>query len=738
MTRITRTLFAAVLVGAIPFVQGQDNDAVELDAVTVKAFERDYVESDSTTGLGIAADSKDIPLSFLSIPIDILEDQQVNNVEDALRNVSGVTKFKQGNGGEEKFSIRGFDASQSIYKDGARVNNRFNATNIATTETANIERYDVLKGPAAILYGAGEPGGVINYVTKKPFFAKYSSVEVMAGSYDYYRVEVDHNAPINDSLAFRVVASYQDSEANRAHTFRERLLVAPSLAWQITESTDLVLQYEYITDDYTQDRGQILDGDAISGFFYSDRLNDGLFFGIPDYNDQTNSDFNRYAAILTHRFNPNSKLTVNASSTRVEKTLFDTNALPTIFLPFFGIPPVAGPPRVVLENGDVYVSPRGQGGDGESDSINIRHELNWEQSTSVSHQFLFGLSYEQIFNDTLAFGTNTPFVLYNINTLTYSGIPDGGVQPTASAPSSQTDEEQETYIVQDLISLGEHWTALVGASYSSHDNKIADVTNNEFSPRLGLVYQPQDNLSYYASWSNGFVPTTATGFNPATGNGIGGTPINPETSEQFEVGVKVGLLQDTLQLTASIFDVAKQDIAFVDPAASALPPAEQWSINAGETRTRGLDLQIVGEVNEAIRIIAGYAYLDNELVNVAPEFTGREGNTLPGIPEHSFNIWGVYEFQEGPAEGLGFGLGLFSQTDIFASTENRAEYGGFAQIDAAVYYKKDNWKAQLNIKNLNDEEYNLAQAGNTDDAFAAIRVGTNPPLQATGSVSFEF
>lgn len=174
------------------------------------------------------------PLTTVSIPIDILEDQQVNNVEDALRNVAGVTKFKQGNGGEEKFSIRGFDASQSLYKDGARINNVFNATNIATTETANIERYDILKGPASILYGQGEPGGVINYVTKKPKFTEYRAAEMIAGSDDYYRVEADFTGPLSDTFAYRLILSSEDSGSHRDFTFRDRQLVAPSLTWKLT------------------------------------------------------------------------------------------------------------------------------------------------------------------------------------------------------------------------------------------------------------------------------------------------------------------------------------------------------------------------------------------------------------------------------------------------------------------------------------------------------------------------
>ncbi|QTD56807.1 TonB-dependent siderophore receptor [Parasphingorhabdus cellanae] len=149
--------------------QSSDAAVAEDSTIVVTAFKRDYLANeDQSIALGIDLSQLETPAAVSVISEDILKDQQVNNVDDALRNVAGVTKFKTGNGGEEKFSIRGFDASQSIYKDGARINNALNASNIPSTETANLQRIEILKGPSALLYGQGQPGGIINYVTKRP------------------------------------------------------------------------------------------------------------------------------------------------------------------------------------------------------------------------------------------------------------------------------------------------------------------------------------------------------------------------------------------------------------------------------------------------------------------------------------------------------------------------------------------------------------------------------------------
>jgi outer membrane receptor protein involved in Fe transport len=471
----------------------------------------------------------------------------------------------------------------------------------------------------------------------------------------------------------------------------------------------------------------VLDGDNTSGFFYSSRLNTRQFFGVPGWNEMTESDYYRVAALVDHRFNEDSAISLRASSTRVDKTLFDSS------------PRNGANGRVVAANGDVQIRPLLQTGEGESDTVVAEYKLNLQTGSlfeqPVEHKLLFRADFERIYNEATS-ASAVSNVVYNVETDTYT-FPAGGI--VLGAPSSfGTDALQYGFVAQDLVSLGEQWHVLGGLRYSRFDNRLADVQSDDLSPRTGLVYRPRRNLSFYGSWARGFVPTTATGFNPATGNGIGGAPLDPEQTEQFELGARYSLFEDGLILNAAIFDLRKKDIAVTDPASGALPANEQWSANLGETRTRGFEFQAVGRVTSAFRLIAGYAYLDNELLVVDPAFAGQEGNRLPGIPEHSGSLWGVYEFQDGPLRGLGLGLGAFAQTDIFASTENRAEYGGWVQLDAMAYYKRDRWKFQVNVRNFTDREYNLAQALTTTDSFAAIRVGTSSPLLVNGSISYEF
>lgn len=232
-------------------------EASRLEEVVVTAHHRDYRIDSADSAIGIDLKLLETPAAVSVITEDLLKDQQVNNVDDALRNVAGVTKFKTGNGGEEKFSIRGFDASQSIYKDGARINNPLNASNIPSTETANIERIEVLKGPSALLYGQGEPGGIINYFTKRPELSRGANIEVLYGSDSFKKAEFDATGALDDNERFagRMVGAYEDTDSFRNEVFRKRLLLNPSLAWLPDERSKVVIGYEYIDDEYTQDRG---------------------------------------------------------------------------------------------------------------------------------------------------------------------------------------------------------------------------------------------------------------------------------------------------------------------------------------------------------------------------------------------------------------------------------------------------------------------------------------------------
>jgi outer membrane receptor protein involved in Fe transport len=244
---------------------------------------------------------------------------------------------------------------------------------------------------------------------------------------------------------------------------------------------------------------------------------------------------------------------------------------------------------------------------------------------------------------------------------------------------------------------------------------------------LGYIYKALPQLSWYANAATGFFPSGATG--------QFGNFLPPEKMRQLEVGFKADLLGQDLLLTGAVFDIQQRDQAVTDPASIALPPDQQWQLNIGKTRTRGMEVQAIGRIAKQWRVIAGYAYLDAKLIDDGPDLF-NDGNRLGGIPKHSLNLWAVYEFG-GALQGLGVGGGVFAQSRVPIGFENRSFYAGWAQADLAAYYKTGKWKAQLNVKNVFDREYLLTQALSFE-SLAAIRVGTATPRSLTFSLAREF
>lgn len=704
----------AALVMAMPVVAQDTGEAgAEAGEIIVTAFDRAYRIDETATAIGLSASVLDTPLSVTVIPSDLLEDQQINNVEEALRNVAGVTRFKQGNGGEEKFSIRGFDASQNLFIDGARLNNAFNATNISSTETANIERYEVLKGPSAILFGQGLPGGIINYVTKKPDFEAGlgGTAEAIGGSYNYYRGELDINAPLNDWAGFRGVASYQDSEGFRDFDFRRRTLLYPAIGLRFGDRTRFNIAYSYIRDKYTQDRGQVLQLQPDGSFAYPSVLRKSMFLGIPGFNDRTNSTYQRISFNLEHRFSDRWRVELIGAGTDVEKELFDGSA------------------TRVRGDGKIEIFAGLQGGEAQTRYLRLNNEVSFGDPARMEHRILVSAALDIAKNDPLfADVRGSGLVIFDPATRTYDGLDgDFSLDPVTIDTSFRARTRDLRISGQDLITIDDRFIILAGLGYSRFKDRISSDVETSTDPRLGLIFKPQPSVSIYASY--------ATGFNPNFGAlDRDGNTLPGESLRQWEAGVKAEFGKNLL-LTGAVFDIVQRGQAVTDPSTINLPPADQFSAALGKTRTRGLDLQAVGKVGENLRIIAGYAYLDSELVDDGDDLA-NDGNRLGGIPKHSGSLFAVYEFG-GRLEGLALGGGIFAQSRVPIGFENVSFFEGWAQLDATVNYKFDKWKLQLNVKNLTNADYLLTQAL-AFEALAARRVGASTPRAVLFSLARAF
>ncbi|MGB6298769.1 MAG: TonB-dependent siderophore receptor [Rivularia sp. (in: cyanobacteria)] len=670
----------------------QQDDTIEL---VVTGERSGYRVPNSSTATKTDTPLRDIPQSIQVIPRQVLEDRNVRELRDAIETAGGVTST----GGRsssvfgENFQIRGFQVSDSIFRDGIP------STSLGVLTTSDIESVEILKGPASVLFGSGEPGGVINLVSKKPLFEPFSSTSFTVGSFDTYGWAIDVSSPLNDSktVRYRLNASYDDYGSFRDFVDGDRLSISPTVTWDISPDTSLNVYAKYVTERETVDEGLPETSDGVVDIPRDRFLNE-------DFGEFEQEQFN-VGYTLNHKFN---------EDWSVRHALQYLEYEPSRFYPFF----------------DTFDEATGDLSRVEyaTDETYRRFFTNADvigkfKTGSIQHKLLFGVEYRRNTQDP-SFQFSEPYPSINVFNPVYTR------RTYEIAPDFFRDDKitQIAVYLQDQIDLLPNLKVLAGIRYDSAEQfrtvrnlgeprEEFEQTDSSWSPRFGIVYQPIKLLSLYASYTRSFNPS----FGASRNNG---EPFEPETGQQFEVGAKADLT-DKLSLTLAAFDIRKQNISTTDPDNIA------FSIQTGEQTSRGFELNLGGEISPGWKITAAYTYLD---AFVTEDNTDIEGNRLAKVPENQFSLWTTYEIQKGNLAGLGFGLGLFYVGERQRDLDNTYELPSYFRTDTALFYKKDNWRAQLNIENLFDINY--FRSAN----YSFVGGGVNPgkPLAVTASFAIDF
>jgi iron complex outermembrane receptor protein len=677
----------------------------EIEVIATGEGEESYYVPDASTATRTDTPLRDIPQSIQVVPQQVLKDQQVIQLREAVRNVSGVIEGSNFGNSGDAFLIRGFQIN-NILLDGIELGTFNLGLNSSFREIANIERVEVLKGPASVLYGTLEPGGIINVVTEQPLPFPFYEVELQAGNFGLLRPSIDLSGPLNSdrTVLYRLNAVYQNADDFRNFDQGiERFFVAPVLSWAITDNTDLTLNFEYLYDERPFDRGLAAIGDGIADIPF-DRI-----LGEPD-------DINireQYVAgyRLDHRFSENWELLnvfryiSTERKTRAFQNRGDLNE----------------------ETGDLARSIDDQVGN--FDSYALQTNLNGEFSTgSIKHQLLLGVDFSRETNDFDNRSALEPSII-NI------------FDPVYRAPRPSRDElrnENQALFggtvqslglyLQDQITLADNLKLLVGGRFDIVDQdsfftfvSAGDATettdwqqDEAFSPRIGIVYQPIEPLSLYASFSRSFAPNFGTT--------VEGEILEPTRGTQYEVGVRGEFLEDRLTTNLAAYHLTKTNIAATDPN------NPDFSIATGEQRSQGIELDVIGEIIPGWNLIASYAYTDAEVTE--DEGSPLEGNRLAGVPKHTASLWSTYEIQSGDLQGLGLGLGLFFVGER-QDFDNSFSVPSYLRTDASLFYRRDNWRAGINIRNLFDIDY-IEQVDNRE------RITPGAPFSIVGSVSVTF
>lgn len=674
------------------------------EEIVVTGEGESYRVPNATTATRTDAPIRNIPQSIQVIPRQILRDQAGTQISDALRNVSSLTNINIPGSFGDSGTSRGFFSGRNYFING--INSPFAGQNI-DLETFNLEQIEVLKGPGSVLYGRGEPGAVINVVTKQPLPDPNYQIGFEIGNFNYYRPTLDLSGPLNaDKTArYRLNLLYQNTGSFVDFLNFETFAVAPVLSFDLGKNTKLTLEGQYFRYNETP----YFTGLPASGTLFANPLGRvplSRNLGDPQSNaePQGPSNFGSIGYRLEHKFS-------NDWSIRNAFNFENYTADYTYLL------------NGELDETDNRTLPRSaERGDTLNQSFALQTDVIGKvQSGNLKQELLFGVELRRwtgnsVFQSASAASTDLFNPVYGID------IPDTDFVVYNDSFSRQ---DNLGIYIQNLVSIGENLHILLGGRFDLvkqvDENKLTEETfeqeDTAFSPRIGIVYQPIREVSLYANYSRSFEPS-----DNASNVNLDGSPFTPTKGEQFEVGVKTEWLDGKLSATLAAYQIEKQNVITQDPDNPG------FRIQVGEQRSRGIELDIVGQVLPGLNLIASYSYIDAEITR---DNSGFEGNRPRLVPTHQGSLWATYEIQRGSLKGFGIGSGVFITGDRQGDLANSFDLPGYTRFDAALFYRRDNWRVGLNFKNLFNREY-------FESAFSRNSLFPGAPFTVVGTISITF
>ncbi|WP_425316310.1 TonB-dependent siderophore receptor [Stutzerimonas chloritidismutans] len=620
------------------------------------------------------------PQSISVVPAQVVEDVGATRLEDALDYAGGVERGNNfGGQGLTEFLVRGF-STQEFYRNGFAVNRGYPNMPDAST----LERIEVLRGPASMLYGRGDPGGTFNIVSKQPQAERRTVLGSQVNTDGLRRGTLDTTGALDESAAFtyRLNLVAEGSDSFRDHVESERYNIAPVLRWQLSDDTALILEGDYLHNRHPMDRG------------------------LTRYPNQA-GDLSRDRFLGEESAG---KLTNQNATTQLRLE----HQLDSQWMLRGGIQYLDGS----LDGG--AVENNGLAADGRTAGRNYSERwLNWNDlavqanleghfdAAGLAHTLLLGVEFDDFNYDSQidrSGGATSDFPI-DLYDPVY-----GQPLPALTRTTTYDDENLKSYafFLQDQIALTERLTAQVGARLERfeqrYENKLTpagswDQAHNAVSPRFGLIYDLTEELAVYAN--------TSRSFKPNRGADRSSQAFEPEKGIAHEVGIKYELPEHDLSVTAALFHITKENVLTSDPVDS------NYQVAAGEARSRGFDISVAGNITPQWRVIGGYAYVDAE-VTESTSASMPTGTRLANVPRHSFNLLDTYEFAEGPLAGLGVGMGVKYVGDRKGGATSTAfDMDAYTTVDLLAYYPlTERVRLNLNLNNLFDEEYEERAWGN--------------------------
>lgn len=652
--------------------------AIELEQVNVEGVGQTptgpvdgYVARLTLTGSKTDTPLIEVPQSISVVTRDQMEARGVQNVGQALDYTPGV--LGQPFGTDPRFDapiIRGFSAANSQYLNGLKL---MRDNGAAAIEPYGLERIDVLRGPASVLYGQGNPGGLIDMISKRPTFTTFGEVQAQAGSFDRYSGAFDLGGVVGPDFAYRLTGLARAGGTQTDDVDDNRLFFAPAFTWKPEKDTSFTLLANVQYDQSGTPVG-LPTQYTVSPF--QNLLSRSLFLGDPDY-DASSRTLASVGYEFKHRFNDTWEVRQNA---RYLKLNWDYSNLYYSSLS-------ASNPLVATRGTSVNNEDQG--------TITIDNQLEGDFETGpFKHKLLLGLDYRYFDQTNMTqFGTapniNILFPVYNqliTGSPWYVSVVDGTVSQTGIYAQDQV------RLGNWLLTAGlrQDWATIDSTTDTNYGDTVQDQNDDALTGRIGLTYLFENGIAPYVSYSTSFEPVI--GSNPAI---LGGAAFKPSTGEQVEVGVKYQPVGWNGFFTAALYDLKQKNVL-----TSEYIGGISYDTQNGEVSVKGLELAATASLAEGLNLTASYTYMDAEITQ------GQYAGNRPGnVPENMANIWLDYTFKSGALTGFGLGGGVRYVGSRYALDNNEIFLGANTLFDAALHYEKGAYKVQLNVNNIADETY---------------------------------
>ena len=713
--------------------------------------ESSYKNTNSFIGTKTASALKEVPQSVGYVTKELILDQGATTVNEVVKNISGVNQ----NSSYNDFSIRGFRTTGNRNSGNLLNGMRAQTSLWKQSSLANIERVEVIKGPASALFGNAAPGGVINRVTKKPLFENKNSITVGVGSWNTLKTYGDFTGPLNPkkTLLYRLNLGYEKTDSFRDLQGSESIIAAPSFSYIPNEKTHINVDFVYQNFNGKIDRGQSVPAD---GNVYSTPISRSLSAA----NDFLKENTLNTTIALTHKFSDHISLNaIYLNSSYSEDMLEHTQAN----LYYKQIGNGANAFRYADSN-KVMITANQRKRYFANNSFNTYFNFNFNTGI-LKHKLLVG--YDYFISEQKAGSSSISAQGYLskdktkvVNTYTTTAnVLAGSVQtPTTNVPvfdlydpiagnaykdiskyiwkqntlnpyeeyshGVYVQEQIDISIVKLLIGLRQEWFT---ETLNKETTKEISRQTSAFIPRVGLVVEASENINLYSTWVKGFQPQ---GANIQSDPDRYGGPFDYMKSELYEVGLKTEWFNKRLSATLAVFKITQENSLEQSPKAGKA----DWRVPVDE-ESNGFELDVAGQILPNFSVVANYAYTDARIVKLKEEGAIKDLNVQrPSTPRHAANLWTKYIFENGSLKGLGAGIGVSYASERLGQVGRRttaASYPDYTLLNAVLYYKVKDVQLQLNVNNVLNRTYWISGYDN-------LRNFPGAPRNINASVTYRF